>query len=139
MTPKQQRFVEEYLIDLNATQAATRAGYSAHTANEQGARLLANASIAAAVHDALAARSERTQINADWVLEKAAELHARCVTENDRTNERQTLDLIGKHVDVQAFKERLTLDGHVTTEPLGLSDLLGEIGRAAREGDAAVH
>ena len=45
MTTKQQRFVEEYLIDLNATQAAIRAGYSAKTANEQGARLLANVSV----------------------------------------------------------------------------------------------
>ncbi len=41
LTPKRARFVEEYLIDLNATQAAIRAGYSAKTANEQGAQLLA--------------------------------------------------------------------------------------------------
>ena len=39
MTPRQQRFVDEYLLDLNATQAAIRAGYSARTANEQGTRL----------------------------------------------------------------------------------------------------
>ena len=45
LTEKQKRFVEEYLIDLNATQAAIRAGYSAKTANEQGARLLVNVSI----------------------------------------------------------------------------------------------
>lgn len=68
MTPKQQRFVLEYLVDLNATQAATRAGYSAHTANEQGARLLANASVAAAVAAGLEARAERTAITADAVL-----------------------------------------------------------------------
>lgn len=49
MTPKQQRFVDEYLIDLNATQAAIRAGYSVKTANPAGARLLANVSIAAAI------------------------------------------------------------------------------------------
>ena len=42
LTAKQQRFCEEYLIDLNATQAAVRAGYSAKTANEQGSRLLTN-------------------------------------------------------------------------------------------------
>jgi phage terminase small subunit len=42
MTPRQQRFLDEYLVDLNATQAAIRAGYSTRTANEQGARLLAN-------------------------------------------------------------------------------------------------
>lgn len=42
MTDKQARFCEEYMIDLNATQAAIRAGYSPKTANEQAARLLAN-------------------------------------------------------------------------------------------------
>ena len=45
LTPKQTRFVDEYLVDLNATQAATRAGYSAKTANEQGSRLLAKVAI----------------------------------------------------------------------------------------------
>ena len=49
LTPKQQRFVAEYLKDLNATQAAIRAGYSEKTANEQGARLLAKASVREAV------------------------------------------------------------------------------------------
>jgi hypothetical protein len=48
MTPRQQRFVDEYLLDLNATQAAVRAGYSARTAEQQGPRLLGNAGVAAA-------------------------------------------------------------------------------------------
>lgn len=68
MTPKQQSFVDEYLIDLNATQAAIRAGYSAKTAEQQGPRLLGNVEIAAALQAALAARSERTKITADDVL-----------------------------------------------------------------------
>lgn len=70
LTPKQQRFVEEYLVDLNATQAAIRAGYSERTANEQGARLLANASVAAAIAEAQAARSARTEITQDVVLQR---------------------------------------------------------------------
>lgn len=74
LTPKQQRFVEEYLVDLNATQAAIRAGYSAKTANEQGSRLLANVSIRACVDEALAERSKRTGINADRVLMELARL-----------------------------------------------------------------
>jgi phage terminase small subunit len=49
---QQQRFVEEYLIDLNATQAAIRAGYSERTANEQGSRLLANVSVSEAIAEA---------------------------------------------------------------------------------------
>ena len=72
MTPKQQRFVDEYLKDLNATQAAKRAGYSAKTANEQGAQLLAKVSIREAVDKKMAARSERTKIDADWVLKRLA-------------------------------------------------------------------
>lgn len=68
LTPKQERFVAEYLIDLNATQAATRAGYSAKTANEQGARLLANVSVRSAIEEAKAKRAERTEITQDRVL-----------------------------------------------------------------------
>jgi hypothetical protein len=49
MTPRQTRFVAEYLIDLNASQAAIRAGYSAHTAEQQGPRLLGNVEVAAVV------------------------------------------------------------------------------------------
>jgi len=74
LTPKQARFVEEYLVDLNATQAASRAGYSPRTANEQGARLLAKASVSAAIQAAQAKRSERTEITADRVLTELAKL-----------------------------------------------------------------
>jgi phage terminase small subunit len=68
LTPKQRRFVDEYLVDLNATQAAIRAGYSARTANEQGARLLANASIVAAIRTVQEARSQRLRLTQDDVL-----------------------------------------------------------------------
>lgn len=68
MTPRQQRFVDEYLLDLNATKAAIRAGYSARTAEQQGPRLLGNVEIAAAVQTAQQARSERLQITQDTVL-----------------------------------------------------------------------
>lgn len=68
LNEKQKRFVAEYLIDLNATQAATRAGYSARTANEQGARLLAKVSVRTAVEQALKDQQKRTLITADQVL-----------------------------------------------------------------------
>ena len=58
LTARQERFVEEYLIDLNATQAAVRAGYSAKTAHSCGPRLLANAGVAAAIS---AAKQERVE------------------------------------------------------------------------------
>jgi len=74
LTPKQQRFVEEYLIDLNATQAAIRAGYSEKTAEVQGCRLLTIAKIGLAVREAMEKRSARTEITADRVLQEYAKL-----------------------------------------------------------------
>lgn len=74
LTPKQKRFVSEYLIDLNATQAAIRAGYSPKTANEQGARLLVNVSIAKAIQKATDKRQERTEITQDRVLKEYARI-----------------------------------------------------------------
>lgn len=70
LTAKQKKFVSEYLIDLNATQAAIRAGYSAKTANEQGARLLANVSIQEAIQKAMSKREQRTEITQDMVLQR---------------------------------------------------------------------
>jgi phage terminase small subunit len=74
LTAKQQRFVEEYLVDLNATQAAIRAGYSAKTAEQQGARLLVNVKVKAALSEAVQARSQRTEITQDRVLREIARL-----------------------------------------------------------------
>ncbi len=68
MTPKQARFVAEYLIDLNATQAATRAGYSPRTANEQGSRLLADASVAAAIAEGQKALYDKLGASAERVM-----------------------------------------------------------------------
>ena len=78
MTPKQQRFVAEYLQDLNATQAAIRAGYSKSGASVEGVRLLANAKVAAAVAAAVAERSERTEVTQDYVLNSIVETIERC-------------------------------------------------------------
>ena len=74
LTEKQQRFVEEYLIDLNATQAAIRAGYSAKTADQQGSRMLANVKVQQAISVAMAERSKRTGINQDRVVLELARI-----------------------------------------------------------------
>lgn len=74
MTAKQERFVQEYLIDLNATQAAIRAGYSPKTAQEQSARLLSKVMIQAAISKAQAERSRRTGINQDRVIRELAKV-----------------------------------------------------------------
>src|SRR5205085_1104724 len=68
LNDRQARFVAEYLVDLNATQAAIRAGYSARTAYSAGERLLRNVEVAAAIAEAQAARSRRTEVTADRVV-----------------------------------------------------------------------
>src|SRR5689334_14241462 len=68
LNERQARFVAEYLLDLNATQAAIRAGYSARSAYSTGERMLRNAEVAAAIAEAQAARSQRTEVTADRVV-----------------------------------------------------------------------
>jgi phage terminase small subunit len=150
LTPKQQRFVDEYLIDLNATQAAIRAGYEASNADVTGPRMLGNVGIAGAIAERQQERSEKTQIDAAWMLlrladEATADLAdlygedgqllpikqwpliwrqglvagieaeeltvegvtmgiVRKVKLSDRV---KRLELIGRHVNVQAFKENV--------------------------------
>lgn len=74
MTKKQKRFVEEYLIDLNATQAAIRAGYSPDTAGSIGAENLKKPEIKSRIDKAMAERSRRTGINQDRVLQELARI-----------------------------------------------------------------
>ncbi|MGY2438571.1 terminase small subunit [Pseudomonas sp. SDO52101_S400] len=78
LTPKQQRFVDEYLIDLNATQAAIRAGYSKKTADQQASRLLTNVKVRAELSRSMSAREERTAITQDYVLFGIVEVIERC-------------------------------------------------------------
>lgn len=74
LTPKQERFVAEYLVDLNATQAAIRAGYSAKTAKAQGSRMLTNVDVASAIAAGQRARGERIEATADDVLREITRL-----------------------------------------------------------------
>lgn len=70
MTPKMRRFVEEYLTDLNATQAAIRAGYAPKNADVTGSHLLAKPQIAAAIAAAQAKRSARTEVTQARVVQE---------------------------------------------------------------------
>ena len=74
LTEKQQRFVDEYIVDLNATRAAIRAGYSPKTAESQGARLLRNAKVQEAVRNAKQSRQERTRVTADQTVREIARI-----------------------------------------------------------------
>lgn len=79
LTPKQQRFAEEYVVDCNATQAAIRAGYSAKTAEAAASRLLINVNVSEEIKKRLAAKAKRTNLDADWVLKRWEKIVERCM------------------------------------------------------------
>jgi len=128
LTDKQEMFCREYLIDLNATQAAIRAGYSDGSARNQAHRLMTNDDILQRIAELNQDRLKRTNIDADYVLRQAVKLHERCMQEveplTDRRGEEITdeqgrtvygfdakgavasLKLIGDHITVQAFKQQ---------------------------------
>lgn len=111
LTAKQELFCLEYLIDLNATQASIRAGYSAKTANVIGPENLAKPCISQRIQEAMRERSENTKIDAAYVLMMSNKLLIRCMSEGEEFNASgagKALDLIGKHVNVQAFNEKST-------------------------------
>ena len=114
MTPKQETFVREYLIDLNATAAAERAGYSAKTAYSIGQENLNKPEIAAAVQKAMNERAERTAITADYVLEGIKNVTERCAKEGEEFNPPSALkgyELLGKHLKL--FTDKVELGGGV--------------------------
>lgn len=74
LSEQRQRFVDEYLIDLNGTQAAIRAGYSVKTAQEQASRLLSNVMVQEAISKKMAERSKRTGVNQDRVVLELAKI-----------------------------------------------------------------
>lgn len=103
LTPKQARFVQEYLIDLNATQAAVRAGYSERTACEQGSRLLANVKVQTALQAAMQARQARTEVTQDYVIGKLVEIADKAASDCQDSdlkysNKIKALELLGRHV-----------------------------------------
>ncbi|HFI2197480.1 TPA: terminase small subunit [Pseudomonas aeruginosa] len=74
LTKKQRLFVDEYLLDLNATQATIRAGYSTRRAAEIGYQLLQRPEVAQAIQAAMAERSKRTEVEADYVIRRLREI-----------------------------------------------------------------
>lgn len=74
LTDKQKKFVEEYLIDLNATQACIRAGYSPKYADREGHKLVENSRVSEAIAESMAERSRRTGINQDRIVQELARI-----------------------------------------------------------------
>ena len=117
LTKKQEMFCLEYLVDLNATQAAMRAGYSEKTAGKIGSENLKKPEVQERLAELMRERSEKTKIDAAWVLTQAAKVHQMCMQAEpvivggeptgeykfDSSGANKSLEIIGKHVDVQAF------------------------------------
>jgi phage terminase small subunit len=74
LTRKQKRFVEEYLVDLNATQAAIRAGYKESSARQTAAENLSKPNIQAAIDAAMGKRSQRTEVTQDMIVQQLAKI-----------------------------------------------------------------
>lgn len=129
LTPKQQRFVEEYLLDLNGTQAAIRAGYSEKGARTEAARLLANADISQAIAEKRAELSKKTALDAEWVLRNLQRVAERAMQQEpvmefnyqtrsmeptgeyqfDSSGANRALELVGKHLGMFTDKHDVTL------------------------------
>lgn len=106
MTPMQELFVREYLVDLNATQACIRAGYSAKTAEQQGPRLLGNVGVAAAIQAGMDKRAKKIELSADYVLRGIMRVTDRC------EQAEPVLDKEGKPTGEYTFQAGAALKGY---------------------------
>lgn len=99
LTAKQLVFIEEYLIDLNATQAAIRAGYSKKTAQQVGSQNLSKLVIQTEIQKAMKQRSERTGITAIKILDAIAEIGFADFSEDIRASDKlKALELMARHI-----------------------------------------
>tara|TARA_R110000782_G_scaffold143852_1_gene236681 strand:- start:958 stop:1341 length:384 start_codon:yes stop_codon:yes gene_type:complete len=113
LTAKQQTFCEEYLIDLNATQAAIRAGYSVNAASEIGYENLSKPQLSEYITRLRAERSAETKIDASWVLREAKEAWETCKDNGELNVGKGFLEIAGKHVDVKAFDTTVKTEGEL--------------------------
>lgn len=111
LTPKQDMFVREYLIDLNATQAAIRAGYSPKTARQIAEENLSKPYIAEAVQAGMNKRAEKVTITAEEVLANIKRLAQKAEDMDDNGNALRANELLGKHLKL--FTDRLEQSGNI--------------------------
>ena len=113
LNPRRQRFVEEYLIDANGTQAAIRAGYSPKTAHVQGSRLLTDVKVRTSIDEGLARLSERARVSAEWVTQKLLDLHEQAKAEGQLAVAVRALELLGRHLGMFIERREITAMGRV--------------------------
>ncbi|QNK90756.1 terminase small subunit [Sporosarcina sp. resist] len=121
---RQQMFIDEYLVDLNATQAAIRAGYSERTAASQASRLLTNVNIVARIEELKKTRADRLNLDAYWVLKRLMDISDRSMQAEpvmewnhegqglvpsgeyqfDSSGANKATELIGKHLGMKRLR-----------------------------------
>jgi len=107
LTEKQKRFCDEYLIDLNATQAAIRAGYSDKTAKEQASRLLTNVNVEAYIADKQEEIRNRNEVTIDFVVNGIKDIAIQGEQENNRL---KAFEMLGKHLGFYEKDNKLTVE-----------------------------
>ena len=120
LTPKQERFCHEYMVDLNATQAAIRAGYSEKTAQEQASRLLSKVIVKTRISELQAEVAARTDVTIDDVIGMLRESYRDAKAVNQHGPAVRAAELLGKRhgmftdVHKQADGEDLTPEEAIT-------------------------
>jgi len=137
LTDKQKMFVKEYLIDLNATQAAIRAGYSESTAKEIGCENLTKPNIAEAIQEAMSERSEKVEITAEDVLTGIKDL-TKLVSDpvNEEFNATagfKGYELLGKHLKL--FTDKIEHGGSISFDKMKDDELDGLIESLSQDVD----
>ena len=122
MNSKQACFVSEYLVDLNATQAAIRAGYSVKTAQEQGSRLLSNVMVQREIQNAMQKREKRIELSQNQVLEdlelvkreamKLMQVHNGKSVMTNANVALKALELQGKHLGMWGKSSEVDIQIH---------------------------
>ena len=113
-------FCKEYLIDLNATQSAIRAGYSKKTAGRIGQENLQKPVIQETIQESMDKRGEITGITAEYVLNNIKTIGEKCI-ENDReTGALKAQELLGKHLKL--FTDKVEHSGDITVEKVMFND-----------------
>ena len=134
---RHEKFAVAVASGMSASRAYVEAGFVANDGN--AIRLKGNEKVAARITELEAKRAERvteaTAIDAAWVLTKAAELHDKALADKNYSAAKGALDLIGKHVDVQAFKEQVQHSGLIEYRDLSDEEIAARI--AAHEAERA--
>lgn len=130
LTPKQQRFADEYIVDLNGKQAAIRAGYSEKTAEAQASRLLSNAKVQHYIQKRKQDRVERTEITQDMVLYELASIAFSNAADYAKVVEKEATIQTDEGEEIQLFDKDGNPVMYRTVEPVLTSELTEKQKRA---------